>query len=299
MLFDTAPGTVPLIDHRGIAWGRVQHARAFVHQRFRYTYPGRVRELRQRLVLVPTDHHGPQQLHDYRLRVSAPEVTTSYEIDIFGNRVFQCHIPHVDESIDFEVWTIVDRRAGDLPLVPADQAPRYLEATALTTANRIISDAAHKLMAAASGPLDLAERINTWTFQALRYTSDVTTVATTAAEALELGQGVCQDYAHVMLALCRAAGLPARYVSGHLFGEGGSHAWVEVLLPHQRPGTLAAWPFDPTNHCRASLSYITIAVGRDYRDVSPASGTFIAPYQGHLTVEKRAGLVSVVYSNPI
>ena len=65
----------------------------------------------------------------------------------------------------------------------------------------------------------------------MRYAHGVTGVKTTAAEAFALRQGVCQDYAHVMLALCRACGLPARYVSGHLLGEGGTHAWVEVLLP--------------------------------------------------------------------
>ena len=58
----------------------------------------------------------------------------------------------------------------------------------------------------------------------------MTSIATTAAEALAGGRGVCQDTAHVMIALCRAAGLPARYVSGHLLGEGGTHAWVEVIV---------------------------------------------------------------------
>lgn len=293
-LLNHAPETVPLIDHRGVAWGRVQRACSFVHQRFRYVYPGRVRELRQRLVLVPTDQHGPQQLRDYRLRVSAPRATTAHEVDSFGNRVFQCHVPEVEQSIDFEVWTLIDRGAGDLPLVPTEHAGRYLQPTALTTASRPILEAAAKLKPSASNPYDLAERMNTWTHKALSYQGGVTTVATTAAEALELGQGVCQDYAHIMLALCRAAQLPARYVSGHLFGEGGSHAWVEVLLPHQQ-NMLAAYAFDPTNHCRAGLNYITIAVGRDYRDVSPASGTFIAPYAGHLTVQKRAGLVALEY----
>ncbi len=55
-------------------------------------------------------------------------------------------------------------------------------------------------------------------------------------------------------------------------------------------------PFDPTNHRRANLSYITIAVGRDYRDVSPTSGTYVAPYQGKLTASKRAGLTRVEYA---
>ena len=59
----------------------------------------------------------------------------------------------------------------------------------------------------------------------------VTSVRTTAAQALAGGRGVCQDFAHVMLALCHIVGLPARYVSGHLLGQGGTHAWVEVVVP--------------------------------------------------------------------
>lgn len=144
-------------------------------------------------------------------------------------------------------------------------------------------------------PEALADAINTWVWQAMRYVGGVTTVATSAADALLLGRGLCQDYSHVMLAICRAAGLPARYVSGHLLGEGGSHAWVEVLLPSAQGGFVAV-PFDPTNHRRANLSYITIAVGRDYRDVSPTSGTYIAPYQGRLTASKRAGVTCVEYA---
>ena len=84
----------------------------------------------------------------------------------------------------------------------------------------------------------------------LTFTFDATTVTTTAAEAYALRRGVCQDIAHVMLTVCRLAGIPARYVSGHLLGEqGGSHAWVEVLVPDGAGAR--ALGFDPTNGCRA------------------------------------------------
>ena len=94
--------------------------------------------------------------------------------------------------------------------------------------------------------------------------------------------GVCQDFAHVMLALCRAAGLPVRYISGHLEGEGQMHAWVEVL--YALPGSAVTWhPLDPT-HDRAALDgYVTIAVGRDYADVSPISGHCYGPEPGRLS----------------
>ena len=135
-------------------------------------------------------------------------------------------------------------------------------------------------------------------YHALRYAHGVTGSRTTATEALALGQGVCQDYAHIMIALCRLCGLPARYVSGHLLGEGGTHAWVEVLLPSaDRPTEAIALPFDPTHGCEASLSYLTIAVGRDYFDVAPTSGTFRASYRGQLSARKRVGLTELEYED--
>src|SRR5207302_6383976 len=135
-----------------------------------------------------------------------------------------------------------------------------------------------------------------WTYRALAYAFDVTTVHTTAAEALAVGAGVCQDFAHLMLALCRLCGLPARYVSGHLLGVGGTHAWVEVLLPDPEHGGAIAWPYDPANGCAAGLRYLTIAVGRDYHDVAPPSGTFRASFAGTLRTNKSVGLTAADYA---
>ncbi|MGI8972556.1 MAG: transglutaminase-like domain-containing protein, partial [Gaiella sp.] len=127
----------------------------------------------------------------------------------------------------------------------------------------------------------------------------VTEVTTTAAEAWEAGIGVCQDYAHCMLALCRLCGLPARYVSGHVLGDGGTHAWVEVLVQHpQDERALRAVPLDPTHDRHAGLRYLTVAVGRDYCDVPPTSGTFDAPYGGVLTTQRRAAVTRVEYVRP-
>ena len=98
---------------------------------------------------------------------------------------------------------------------------------------------------------------------------------TTAAEAPAGGRGVCQDYAHVMLAVCHVVGLPARYVSGHLLGQGGTHAWVEVWCPRARDASAVA--FDPCSHGRRTGSaYVTVAAGRDYADVAPISGAMSA-----------------------
>ena len=148
---------------------------------------------------------------------------------------------------------------------------------------------------ASSWPTQIGHRV----FEHFEYRLGVTAVTTPAAEAWAAGIGVCQDYAHCMLALCRLCGLPARYVSGHVLGEGGTHAWVEVLVRHpQDEDALRAVPIDPTHDRRAGLRYITVAVGRDYFDVPPTSGTFDAPYAGELTTHRRAAVTRVEYLRP-
>ena len=290
---------IQFIDHRNLEWSRVRRTRGLIQQRFHYQYPDPVRELRHRLVVVPANQHGQQRLCDYHLDVSVPALSQQSMVDRFGNRIFQLYIAQVQTSLDFKVWTTVEQRVqdGDRPIIPADQAHHYLAPTSLTTADGTLAGVAHQLGVQHREPRALAKAINDWTFRAMHYQSGMTTVATTAAEALAIGAGLCQDYAHIMLAICRAASLPARYVSGHLLGEGGSHAWVEVLLPAQQTGALEAWSLDPTNDCEARHKYITIAVGRDYADVAPTSGSFISSHPGRLTVSKRAGLTTVEYED--
>jgi transglutaminase-like putative cysteine protease len=133
----------------------------------------------------------------------------------------------------------------------------------------------------------------------MTYKHGATTVSTTASEALAIGHGVCQDYAHIMLAVCRACGLPSRYVSGHLLGQGGSHAWVEVLLPtNDGSGDAIAWTFDPTHASRGGLGYVTVAVGGDYLDVAPTSGTYRSTARGRLISSKRVTLTELRYGGP-
>jgi transglutaminase-like putative cysteine protease len=288
---------VELIDHHSVAWDDVRRTQYWVHKHFHYAYPGPIHELRQRLMVVPPDRYGDQRLHAYSARILGAHGLETSAIDDFGNRMLFFYIPEAQGDITFEVSLEVERSGYPdlLPALSAEQVERFRGATALTVVDDRVAAAARALAAQHQAPLALATAINTWVSQSMRYVKGVTSVDTTATEALALGQGMCQDYAHVMLAICHAANLPARYVSGHLLGEGGSHAWVEVLLPGQGGGFVAV-PFDPTNRGRANLSYITIAVGRDYRDISPTSGSYIAPYQGRLTASKRAGLTQVEYA---
>lgn len=91
---------------------------------------------------------------------------------------------------------------------------------------------------------------------------------TTAADAFASRMGVCQDYAHLMVALCRAAGFHARYVCGLMMGEGQTHAWVEVY------DGLCWYAFDPTNDTAVATGFIKIAHGRDALDCSVSRGVY-------------------------
>lgn len=105
-------------------------------------------------------------------------------------------------------------------------------------------------------------------YQDFRYESGITGIQTTAEEALAGGKGVCQDYAHIMIALCHMAGVPARYVVGMLQGEGLSHAWVEIYEDGMWIG------LDPTNNLVVCDQHIKISHGRDYNDCTINQGVF-------------------------
>ena len=164
------------------------------------------------------------------------------------------------------------------PYIPRDEAFAEFARPSFTP-GRPLPDAAQ----------DLMERIHT----DMAYDSESTEVGTPALEALQLGKGVCQDFAHIMVACCRAMGVPARYVSGYmltqpapgqprLIGCDASHAWASVYCPLDSSGAGMAladgqsagnWlDFDPTNQRAPAEDYITLATGRDFLDVSPMRG---------------------------
>jgi transglutaminase-like putative cysteine protease len=301
---ETQIAALDLLDLQGIDWRRVQRTAYLIHQHFCYDYPGPVRDLKQRLLIVPPDTYGDQQCVVHRLVISAHDAETSSHVDEFANHVINLYIPYVERAIDFEAWIIVERFADHgshtLPRAVLTD-PRYLEPSALTQPDDALQEVAATLVAgdqALGQSAALAQRINDWVHRTLRYSHGATGIHTTAAQAFSLGHGVCQDFAHVMLALCRLCGLPARYVSGHLLGEGSTHAWVEVLVPApDRPAEAIALAFDPTHGGETNLHYLTVAVGRDYYDVAPTSGTFQAPYHGQLTANKRVGPISLEYAD--
>lgn len=253
-----------------------------LRQAFRYEYTTPARRLRHRLMAVPRAAHGSQVLLDHRVTVNGARATKRARTDGFGNHVVEIRADRVDEVLELEVYALValEGPCGVAPAPPTVGGRWSAAHRPLTEPDDLLSSVAGQLRQAHGGGLAFAEAANAWTASALSYAYGSTTVSTTAAEAIAAGSGVCQDYAHVMLSLCRAAGVPARYVSGHLVGEGGSHAWVEVIV-----GSLAV-AFDPTNDRRARGDYVTVAVGRDYADVPPTSGHFRGDSPGLLSATK-------------
>jgi len=266
-----------------------------VQQHFRYRYAAPICKLRQRLLVVPRPVHGNQRLLSHSLEVSQPRSRKRIRADRFGNVIVEISIPKVEEAIDFDVSLTVERLTGQGPHLEAvtTQALNiYLLPSALTRPDTALRAVAAKLASSGERGANLAGIVGGWVYRRMSYGFDRTGVHTTAGQALAARHGVCQDYAHLMLALCRLLGIPARYVSGHLVGEGGTHAWVEVLqpIPGQRV-EIFAW--DPTHDRPADLRYLTVAVGRDYRDVAPVSGTYCGPYAGSLSTARRVSVARV------
>jgi transglutaminase-like putative cysteine protease len=167
---------------------------------------------------------------------------------------------------ELEVDALRDGRLEDSGGLPP---PVFLSMTPLTAADACLRDLVGTQLrgCSAANLLDFAQAVAT----AVAYRPWTTHVQTTAAEALALGQGVCQDHAHVFIAGCRAVGIPARYVSGYYYRpmlgpDTASHAWADVWVDE-------GWvSIDITHGCFASESLVRLAIGRDYDTACPVRG---------------------------
>ena len=286
----------PLLDHDGLdldAAGRVTYV---LRQRFRYDYDGPARDLRHRLVVIPRARHGSLRRRLHSVSVSVPRASVGTRRDGYGNVVVDIAVDVVPGSVEFGVAAVVERtgpRTDAVLPAAALRDPRLLRPTRLTTADDAIRDLAADLRAAVGAGGDareFAERCCSRVRGAIAYGFGATDHTTTAAQALAGGRGVCQDHAHVALATLRAAGIPGRYVSGHLLGDRGTHAWVEVVVPDGDRARAVA--FDPCNGCRAGSRHLPVATGRDYADVAPTAGWYSGTGRGHLSTEKQLGVTA-------
>ena len=291
-------------DWRSVDWPRARRAVYAVHQRYTYAYTAPVTAIRQRLMMVPREQHGDQRLIEQQMTVSGAEgAVLTWKEDPFGNRLGLLRATRVPDQMEFTAAYRVEHVAdgsnqAGLALAQTWDEGVYCDPTALTAPDISLRNVASRIDSRWLRQVELAERVHEWAAQAITYQIGVTGVQTPAAMALHLGKGVCQDYAHMMIAVLRLVGIPARYVSGHLLGEGAPHAWVEALVEDANDlGVPEVIAFDPTHHRRAGLNYITVAVGRDYADVAPTSGTFVGPASGRLSASKQAEIVEVVYED--
>lgn len=258
-----------------------------------YDYPASAREIVTQLRLFPQAHRGPQRLLSGELQIWPRPVRTRQFRDEFGNQVVELFHDAPTDALRITAKLVTEHRGRDprsfsrgrlgaLHGVPAAGVGSFLAPSELADHAAEADQVARTEAPATLSDLERVERIGRWVYEAMRFQKGITHINTPASTALQGRAGVCQDFAHVMLAICRAAGLPARYVSGFVPGEGYMHAWVEALVREQPDGCAYWFGFDPTQNRATDGRYLAVAVGRDYRDIAPLSGTFIGSAPGRL-----------------
>lgn len=259
-----------------------------------YLYSGTVEHSINQIRLTPISD-ATQTLEQFVLDVSVPYKAYEY-VDYWGNRLIMLYVhqPHRKLTLctvaDVDVVREPRLNHGHSMPFNLEMFTEYLSMTPYTilSANERLAqeDALWQRLSVGStdgldrvhaptDPLAYAAALSDILYRQFSYQQGVTDVDTTAAAFLQGGKGVCQDFTHLMLALCRRRSIPARYVSGYLYvgedsalrGDAAMHAWVEVYARNQ------GWVgFDPTNNVPAGSDHIRVAVGRDYTDVAPLRG---------------------------
>ncbi len=213
-----------------------------------------------------TPQHLPfQKIIDENCRVS-PFAELSRGEDSFGNIVHSGHIAEPHSSFEF-------CSEGTLSLdtyrICEELNPLFYYQSDYTQATTLLENFFQSIVFdGCENTAQKVERIGAKLSETFWYETGITTVETTAHQALEIGRGVCQDFAHLMISFCRMAGIPARYIAGFMQGEGYTHAWVEFY-------EAGIWlPFDPTHNRWIEDGYIKLAHGRDYADCPIERGLF-------------------------
>lgn len=261
---------------------RVQH-------RTEYLYSQPVRQNTNEVRLQPP--HTPWQQREFWILRVLPAARLNHFTDLHSNAVswFEVEQPHSRLLIESTaiVHTSSQYRNGlpaGIPMSSLAAAQEdstvagFLGSSHYVEITPGIWKAAVDIQVEQDDVFGTALGIMKWIHRTCRYEPGVTGVSTGSREFFGQMAGVCQDFAHLMLAMCRSIGVPARYVSGYLYDPGrrdfrgthASHAWVEVYVPGH------GWfGLDPTNNRLADELCITVATGRDYHDVAPIRGTFI------------------------
>ena len=268
-----------------------------------YHYDRPVRESVMELWMQP-QKGGTQRLVSFELELDPPAQLFSYA-DAFGNAVYHFDVPQPHERLSITARSAVEtqpdptlpdaldmgeweRLRGDFVRGENFDFLRHHGFAIETEALKAFVQQHDIDRLKSFDPLTAVRALSTKIYNAFAYEPGVTDVESPIDLALKSGRGVCQDFAHIMIAICRAWGIPAKYVSGYLFTDrqagdrsdpDATHAWVEVFLPTTR------WiGFDPTNNVIAGERHIACATGRDYADVPPSRGVYKGDGESQLAV---------------
>ncbi len=262
-----------------------------------YDYARPAAEGRHLLHLAPMVLPGLQRVIRSQIKVVPKPVERLDYTDFFGNSVVAVTLPAGHDAVTFEAISRVERADLDLGLdlsspLPAlrreiadvwDLGPlaphHYLGPSPRIALAAEISDYARAATAKGATVLDIVRTFGQTLYRDMRFDAKATTVDTPLLDAFRQREGVCQDFAQVMIAGLRGLGIPAGYVSGflrtipppgkaRLEGADAMHAWVRAWC-----GADMGWvEYDPTNACAAGQDHVTVALGRDYGDVAPVAG---------------------------
>lgn len=265
-----------------------------------FVYAGPVHDSFNEVRLRPVDNDR-QTCRRFDLRIDPAGSEIRDYLDYYGNRTHYFDLAAAHHQLvieaESEVETVPIGRCPAIPLVSTGATsggppPSELYAEYLVESHYV--PLAVELWREMQDVFAIVPRTDVWAdtqhlgrhvYSTFTYMANTTGVNTLATDALAQRTGVCQDFAHVLLGMCRLAGIPARYVSGYFFNDQrkpdaveASHAWIEVLIPG------FGWVgYDPTHDRPADDRYVKIAAGRDYADIRPVSGT----YRGASTKELR------------
>jgi transglutaminase-like putative cysteine protease len=274
-----------------------------IHHLTQYHYAASVRESVIELWVQP-QKGGRQRLISFELEID-PSVQVFSYADAFGNAVYHFDVPQPHEHLAIQARSAVETDPleplpialdlGEWDRLDSDflrgDCFDYLHPHGFAASTPALEAfiQKHRLdQARAHDPLSAVRMVCESVYRALEYQHGITKADSPIDLALAAGQGVCQDFAHIMIAICRSWGIPARYVSGYLFTDrtegdrsdpDATHAWVEVFLPSLR------WVgFDPTNNILACERHVVVASGRDYGDMPPSRGVYKGDADSVLTV---------------
>ncbi len=248
--------------------------------RLDYTEP--VSEWMTELRMQPmSDDH--QSCHSFHLQISQPTPVFSY-LDGFGNHVHHFNLLAPHQQVRVLAACIVETTAGGDDLAtseatfPLDSEPGGCSVLDFLAFRGPVCKSAHLQQILDELSPGEGQRVGQWVMRVgdylrsrFQYARHVTDSSSPIDHILATGKGVCQDFAHLMIAILRSYRVPVRYVSGYIHRpnkESQSHAWCEVWLPDRN------WVgFDPTNGCQVNDTFVRVATGRDFTDVPPNKGT--------------------------